>query len=379
MKLLAIVMALFLILRAILPCTFKWYYKVLLSLAAAAASFKFFIFVMISGSSDIFAPNLPVVVQHIGTAIYCLTFTYFALLVVAEAVRLIYCLIQKSLGRKLSNIFRENANRANLILLGVAVLLTGIGLVAGAVLPSVREHTIEIERLPKEADGLRILVLSDIHIEKTTSAQYVKDLVVLANKQKPDVICLLGDMVDGRVKDIGEKVALLGELKATTVVYGIPGNHEYFSGYGSWMKFFRSIGVRMLANEAEIIDGVIFAGITDKAARPRKLPVPDVVKAVGSGGKTNPVILFSHRPEHVTAAAKQNVDLQVSGHTHGGIIWGIDLLVGLVNGGYHSGFYNVGNTRLYVSNGTGIWRGLPMRLGHNSEITLFILKSPKKQ
>ena len=378
MKLIAIVMAAFLILRAVLPCSFKWYHKILLSLVVLFASFKFFIFAWISGSPNIFAPNLPVWVQHAGTMIYCLTFVYFILLFVAEAGRLVYCLIQKSLGRKLSNIFRENANRANLILLGAAVVLTGAGWVLGAILPSVKEHTVVIDRLPKEADGIKIVVLSDIHIENTTPKQYVKDLVALVNKQKPDIICLLGDMVDGKVKDIGEKVALLKDLKATTVVYGVPGNHEYFSGYKPWMDFFKSIGVRMLVNEAEAIDGVIFAGITDKAAWRYKQKGPDIKRAVGTYGETSPVILFSHRPEHVTVAEKHKVDLQISGHTHGGIIWGMDILVGIANGGYFSGFYNVGNTRLYVSNGAGIWRGLPIRLGRNSELTVFILKAPGK-
>jgi predicted MPP superfamily phosphohydrolase len=185
-------------------------------------------------------------------------------------------------------------------------------------------------------------------------------------------------MVDGKVKDIGEKVALLKDLKATTVVYGVPGNHEYFSGYKPWMDFFKSIGVRMLVNEAEAIDGVIFAGITDKAAWRYKQKGPDIKRAVGTRCETSPVILFSHRPEHVKVAEKHKVDLQISGHTHGGIIWGMDILVGIANGGYFSGFYNVGNTRLYVSNGAGIWRGLPIRLGRNSELTVFILKAPGK-
>jgi predicted MPP superfamily phosphohydrolase len=378
MKLIAIVMAAFLIVRAVLPCSFRWYYKILLSLLILFASFKFFIFAWISGSPNIFAPDLPVFVQYIGTGIYCLALIYFTLLLIVEAARLVYSLIVKSLGRKLSNLFRENANRANLILLGVALVLTGTGLVMGMVLPTVKEHTMEIARLPKEADGIKIAILADIHIEKTTSERYVKELVELVNAQKPDIICLLGDMVDGKVEDIGEKVALLKDLKATTVVYGVPGNHEYFSGYDAWMKFFKGLGVKMLINEAELIDGVIFAGITDKAARRYKKPVPDVVRAVGSGGQNHPVILFSHRPEHVAAAAKQKVDLQISGHTHGGIIWGMDILVGMANGGYYSGFYQVDDTRLYVSNGAGIWRGLPVRLGRNSELTVFTLKVPGK-
>ena len=378
MMLIAVVMAVFLISRAVLPCSFKWYYKVLLSLIVLCGAFKFFIFRWIGGGKNLFAPDLPVIVQYIGTGIYCLTFIYFVLLFVVEACRLVVWLMQKSTGRKSSNLFRENANRSNLILIFAAILLTGYGYVMEMILPAVKNHTVEINGLPKSANGLRIAVLADLHIEKTTSERYVKELVELVNEQKPDVICLVGDMVDGSVEEVGEKVRLLKDLKASRMILGVVGNHEYYSGYTPWVKFFRNLGVNMLLNDSKIIDDVVFAGITDKQGRVYKKGAPDVKKAVNKNRQGRPVILLAHRPGFVAEAAKEKVDLQISGHTHGGIIWGIDYLVAQANSGYCSGFYKKDNTRLYVSNGAGIWRGLPLRIGRNAELTIITLKAPGK-
>ena len=375
MKLIAIVLMIIAIGGAVLPVRIKWYWKILLSLLVGVSAFKFFIFQKIGGGT-IFDPGIPVIIGYIGTWIYCFLFIFCLLVAVAGVLWIGYfsfCLLKR---RKISTLCREHYDRSILCLLGAAVVLTFVGLVQGAVLPGVTEKEIVIDGLHEKADGLRLLLITDLHIEKSTSEKYIKDLIELANKQNPDVICLVGDLMDGRVRDIGEKVKMLKEFRAKHGVLGVPGNHEYFSGYEEWMTFLeKETDILMLPNASTTIRGITFAGITDKQAQYHgKKPMPDIKKALRRADSDLPVILLSHRPEHVYAAAEAGVDLQLSGHTHGGIIWGVDRLVGFANAGFYSGEYYINGTRLYVSNGTGIWRGLPIRLGHNSEITVFTLK-----
>ena len=115
--------------------------------------------------------------------------------------------------------------------------------------------------------------------------------------------------------------------------------------------------------------------MSDPAARGLGEPVPDVAKALHEIPKGTFVLLLAHRPGQAWGAAQKGVTMQLSGHTHGGMVYGLDWLVGRFNGGYVSGLYEFGGMKLYVSNGTSIWNGFPIRLGHESEITLLTLKS----
>ena len=122
-------------------------------------------------------------------------------------------------------------------------------------------------------------------------------------------------------------------------------------------------------------NGIYLAGVSDPAARGFGEPVPDIVKAVRGIPQGRFILLLAHRPGQAHAAAKSGAALQLSGHTHGGMVYGLDWFVGRFNGGYVSGLYEVGGMKLYVSNGTSIWNGFPIRLGHESEITLLTLRS----
>ncbi|MGE8633176.1 MAG: metallophosphoesterase, partial [Achromobacter piechaudii] len=107
-------------------------------------------------------------------------------------------------------------------------------------------------------------------------------------------------------------------------------------------------------------------------------PVPDATRALNGVPKTDPVILLSHRPIGAAQNARLGAGLQLSGHTHGGQILGPHLLTQLANEGYVSGQYEVDGMQMYVSNGTGLWPGFPIRLGRPSEITQIVLRSPAR-
>ena len=120
--------------------------------------------------------------------------------------------------------------------------------------------------------------------------------------------------------------------------------------------------------------GITLVGIGDSAGKRKNAPEANFRQAFKDVSVDDAVILLAHRPDIVHISSKMEVMLQLSGHTHGGMILGFDRIVRKVNGGFVSGKYIVGNTRLYVSNGTGIWSGFPIRLGRNAEITLIKLE-----
>lgn len=182
--------------------------------------------------------------------------------------------------------------------------------------------------------------------------------------------------MDGRVAVRGGDLRPLEELSAPLGVFGVPGNHEYYSGYEEWMLFLSGLGIDMLENSHRILAGgkLALGGVTDPAAARFGRETPDLRKTFDGAPPGAVKLLLAHQPKPAAEAAKSGVALQVSGHTHGGMIVGIDRLVARFNAGFVAGSYRVGDLRLYVSRGSGIWNGFPIRLGVPSEITLLRLK-----
>ena len=372
----ALLMAAFIIYRVILPLKIPKVWKVLLSMAAVMACCKNQITHLLGGPM-FFAPDLPGWFLLPAAWVYATAFLLFFGLVVMEIVRMAaklvyFCRKQRKLTENAETIFL----RINLGLIIAAAILAAFGLYRGMADPAVREITLHFAELPKEADGCRIAVLADLHADRITTAPKIQRIADRANSLNPDLTVLLGDYVDGKVPARGQELLPLKSLKARYGVYAIPGNHEYYSGWHEWRPFLRGCGLKILENaNVRLPNGICLAGVSDPAARGFGEPVPDVAKAVHEVPKGAFILLLAHRPGHAWNAAQNGVTMQLSGHTHGGMVYGLDWFVGRFNGGYVSGLYEVGGMKLYVSNGTGIWNGFPIRLGHESEITLITLRS----
>jgi predicted MPP superfamily phosphohydrolase len=198
-----------------------------------------------------------------------------------------------------------------------------------------------------------------------------------SNALQPNLIVITGDLQDGMPAARAADVRPLRNLRAPDGVLVIPGNHEYYSDYRGWMDMFRSLGLDVLENAHVLIrhDGatVAVAGLTDRAADRFGLPGPNLPAALAGIPSGMPIMVLSHRPDTARAIARAGVMLELAGHTHGGQILGPSLLTRWVNNGFVSGLYKIGAMRLYVSNGTGLWAGLALRLGRPSEITQIIL------
>lgn len=261
----------------------------------------------------------------------------------------------------------------------LALGLGAFGVNQGMAVPKPRSIEVEIAGLPAAFDGYRVLQLTDIHASRLLTGDWVEKVVAESNALHPDLVVITGDLIDGTVAARANDYRPLGELQAPDGVIAITGNHEYYAQYADWMQAFRGLGMQVLENtHAEVRrDGatLTIAGVTDPVAARYGLPMPDLDAALLGADPRAPVILLDHRPLQAAANAARGVKLQLSGHTHGGHIVGMDRLVKQANGGFVSGRYQVGDMTLYVSNGAGLWPGFAARIGVPSEITLVTLKA----
>ena len=259
-----------------------------------------------------------------------------------------------------------------------AALLTSCALTDRIAEPELYETELHSPRLPEDLDGFRIALVTDLHVDDLRHPEYLARIVVRINELKPDLVAIAGDFADGELAELAPRLDALCDLKARYGVFGVPGNHEYDSQYPVRMAYLTALGVAMLENSHRMIrPDFAVAGITDPAAAGLHLPGPDIPAALKGIPKRAFVLLLAHRPQHCVAASKRGVDLQLSGHTHGGLVWGLEPLI-VRNGGFIAGAYRVGGTMLYVSRGTAFrsfgGKGVIWRLGVPPEITLLILR-----
>ncbi len=260
-----------------------------------------------------------------------------------------------------------------------ALVVSAFGVWQAIRVPDVRTVEIPLAALPAELDGMSLVQISDLHASRLLTRPWVEAVVGKANALDADLILMTGDQADGPAARRAGDVAPLAGLKARHGVFAITGNHEYYSGYAAWMAALAGLGMRVLENEHVVIGAngrsLVLAGVTDAAASGFSLAPPDIAAALAGAPADAPVVLMAHRPPGAALHAGAGVDLQLSGHTHGGQIPGLKALARRFNEGFVSGLYAVGDMRLYVSNGTGLWPGFPLRLGSPAEITQIVLRA----
>ena len=272
------------------------------------------------------------------------------------------------------------------VILILSGLLAAWGEYSAVTPPKVKPVEIAIPGLPDAFDGFRIVYITDTHISKTSSPNYLWTVVCRANAVHPDLVLLGGDLGDLKPDEIKPNMHQLGDLHGKYGVYSSPGNHEYFRGFDEWIEFLDSVGIETLLNRHIVIekDGaqLVIVGLPD-LMRGNKWFIgreaPDLDKTFEGAPEGAPVVLLSHQPRFARDYAKYPVSLQLSGHTHGGMIAGLPaLLVKIANKGFVSGKYQVDDMTLYVSNGAGLWNGFMFRLDVPPEITEIILRKPKE-
>lgn len=238
--------------------------------------------------------------------------------------------------------------------------------------PSVKRITVPLARLPRAAHGFRIAVVSDIHIGPILGRAHTRRIVDTINATSPDLVAVVGDLVDGSVADLGSAAEPLAALRARHGSYFVTGNHEYFSGAQQWVDHVRELGLVPLENARVEIGGFDLAGVNDIAGETEGQG-PDFGRALGDRDRGRAAVLMAHQPVVIHDAVEHGVDLQLSGHTHGGQLWPGNLLAELANPTV-AGLERYGDTQLFVSRGAGAW-GPPVRVGAPSDITVVELAS----
>jgi hypothetical protein len=248
----------------------------------------------------------------------------------------------------------------------------------------VKDVRVKITRLPRSLDGTTIAQITDVHVGDLLGRPIVEEIVRVTNGIRPDLIAITGDLVDDTVAEIGDAIAPLAGLEAKHGVFFVTGNHEYIVSLGrrgadEWIAELGRLGIRTLQNERVTIGegeaSFELAGVHDSDAHrfTDGAHRTDVDRALDGRDRSRACVLLAHQPKVVKDAARLGVDLQLSGHTHGGQIWPFGWLVRLTQP-VVAGLGREGETAVYVSRGTGFW-GPPMRLGNPAEITRIVLEA----
>lgn len=356
------------------PLRFGWRGSVLVGGVLLVASQKFLIYRFFGG--DAFVPDLPERFVNLTGWSYSAAMLLCALSCAWGVAGGLWRLVRRSSC--------PSPRRTLGVLAAVAMLVAGWGVWEGVRVPDVRRTEIALPGLPAAFDGFRIVQLTDLHCSPAARKGRTVGIVAKVNALKPDLICITGDFVDGSPEQRAEDLSPLRDLRAPYGVFGCAGNHEYYSDYVAWRPVFASFGVVMLDNAHRVLerDGarLVVGGVTDPAAIQNRgtvtrLELPDAAKAFAGAPEGVCRILLQHRPWDPLSAAMKGIGLQLSGHTHGGMIRGLDVLVARMgNNGFVRGLYRMGRRALYVSSGTGQWAGFPLRLGVPAEITEIVLR-----
>jgi len=252
----------------------------------------------------------------------------------------------------------------------------GWGTLRGRFEWAVEEVPIRLSRLPRALDGFTIVQISDLHVGTFLGERELDRGLGLVDRIRSDLIVVTGDIVDSDPRFVPLAARRLGALRAREGIVCIPGNHDYYTGASTVLEGMRRAGIDVLLNRGKIIaepdGGLALLGVDDLWSRDRRRGGgPDLDRARSSVRPDLATVLLAHQPRFASVASAAGIDLQLSGHTHGGQInpgfRPIDFFYQ-----YVAGRYDVGPMQLYVNRGFGTV-GPPTRVGAPPEITKIVL------
>ncbi|MFJ9058079.1 metallophosphoesterase [Streptomyces sp. NPDC102409] len=280
----------------------------------------------------------------------------------------------------------DGQSRARIVtwaVLGVAAVLLAWGNFEARRVPRVRQLDVRLPRLGAGLDGTRVVLITDTHYGPLDRARWSERVCETVNTLEADVVCHTGDIADGTAERRRAQATPLGSVQATRARVYVTGNHEYYSEAQGWVDLMDELGWEPLRNRHLLLerggDTLVVAGVDDVTAESSGLAGhrAHLDGALQGADPELPVLLLAHQPAFVDRAAAQGVDLQLSGHTHGGQIWPFHYLVRLDQPALAGLSHHGARTLLYTSRGTGFW-GPPFRVFAPSEITLLVLRSPQQ-
>ncbi|MFJ7496803.1 metallophosphoesterase [Streptomyces sp. NPDC097727] len=267
------------------------------------------------------------------------------------------------------------ARSVALLATGTAVATTSYGFHRGLGAPDVKIVPVALRRLHPSLDGMRITMASDLHLGPFFGRAHTARMVRMINNTSPDLVAIVGDLSDGSADDLAAHAAPLTRLSSTHGAFFVTGNHDYRHDVDAWIATLADFRVTTLRNTRSLIKhrggAIDLAGVTDVTGE-QNHDAPDYDRALGDRDPTHPVVLLAHQPVQVHEAARHEVDLQLSGHTHGGAFFPGKLLVPLTQP-VTAGLATIDHTQLYVSRGVGASLP-PIRVGAPPDITVIELR-----
>jgi predicted MPP superfamily phosphohydrolase len=258
-----------------------------------------------------------------------------------------------------------------LIIASTSILLIAGGFI-NAIIPVTREYNITINKPAGEVKTLRIAAVSDIHLGSIIRKRSLKKMSQMIKDIKPDIVLLLGDIVDGEIGPVlrGDLLQYFTWPDCTDGLYAITGNHEFIGGAARTIPYIESKGIRVLKDEIVTLPGGIqLIGRIDRDSfrfyRKERMKLSELMNQVDTN---KPVILLDHQPFHLDESAKYGVDLELSGHTHNGQMWPVNYLTAMIYE-LSYGYLKKGNSQFIVSSGYGLW-GPRVRSGSRSEVLM---------
>ncbi len=277
------------------------------------------------------------------------------------------------------------ADRAVLRWITVVILVWTVGLLVwghrqAMRVPPVRHVDVRLPRLGAGLDGFRVAVIADTHFGPLDRRRWSERVAARVSELDADLVAHAGDMADGSVAARREQAAPLAGITAREGRVYITGNHEYMSGAAEWTAHLEELGWTVLRNRHLLVRRggatLAVAGVDDRTAAGSGVTGhgTDLARALTGIEADVPVLLLSHQPKQVALAQAAGVDLQISGHTHGGQMWPFHLLVRAEQGALQGLSRHGERTQLYTSRGSGFW-GPPFRIFAPNEITLLTLRA----
>lgn len=302
-------------------------------------------------------------IEKIGSLWFAFMLYFFLAVIVLDLLRVI------NWAFRIVPPFNDYA-QVKLFTIGIVSAIVLIIIIAGFI--NTRALKIETLNLKIPARNssikeLNAVMISDLHLSTINGEGFVKSIVEKIQSLHPDIVFIAGDLVDDRASVLRDKGigSSLKELKPALGVYGITGNHEYINGVDSAVNYMKELNIITLRDTSVIINnGFVLIGREDRSKGLSKRK--SLKELVGESDPNMPVILLDHTPFHLEEAMENGIDLQLSGHTHDGQMFPINLIVAKI---YEDawGYLRKGNTQYYVSSGVGTW-GPPIRTGSRSEI-----------
>ena len=263
--------------------------------------------------------------------------------------------------------------------LGVVVFVLASLVVIGghinALCINVKEIPLTIHKKVSGPAEMKILMASDIHLGALIGERREKKLLDIVREQKPDLVLLCGDLVDGEIapvlrKNLGRHIQ---EIKTPYGVYAISGNHEYIGGINKTLPYLESIHIRVLLDETiSLPNGIQLVGRNDYSSGSGVYARKSLAELLKGLDPAKPVMVMNHQPFHLEEASDLGVDLHLSGHTHNGQLWPLNYITEAMFE-LSWGYLKKGNTNFYVSSGYGTW-GPPVRTGNRPEVVVFKVK-----